>query len=54
MNNTEIESYFGVTLESNIIKQDSNTLVVLLPGIGYTLDRPLMDYSKKISIRIKV
>lgn len=53
MNNTEIESYFGVTLESNIIKQDSNTLVVLLPGIGYTLDRPLMDYSKKLALELK-
>ena len=53
MNNTEIESYFGVTLESNIIKQDSNTLVVLLPGVGYTLDRPLMDYSKKLALELK-
>lgn len=53
MNNTEIESYFGVTLESNIIKQDSNTLVVLLPGIGYILDRPLMDYSKKLALELK-
>lgn len=47
-----IKSYWGVNLESNIISQKSDTLVVIMPGIGYTLDRPLMDYSKKLALEL--
>ena len=46
----KINSYFGVTLESSVIDQNSNVLAVLLPGIGYTLDRSLMDYSKNLAV----
>ena len=47
-----IDSYWGVKLESKIISQKSTVLVVLLPGIGYTLDRPLLDYSKKLALEL--
>lgn len=45
-----INSHWGVNLECKVINQKSTTLVVLLPGIGYTVDRPLMDYSKKLAL----
>jgi predicted alpha/beta-hydrolase family hydrolase len=47
-----IKSYWGVNLESNVISQGSTILVVLMPGIGYTLNRPLMDYSKKLALQL--
>lgn len=47
-----IKSYWGVNLRTNIIRQKSNTLAVIMPGIGYTLDRPLMDYSKKLALEL--
>lgn len=52
MSDEFISSYWGVNLESRIVSQDSNTLAVLMPGIGYTLDRPLMDYSKKLVLQL--
>jgi len=45
-------SYWGVNLESKVIRQSSTTLAVLMPGIGYTLDRPLLDYSKKLALEL--
>lgn len=47
-----VKSYFGVTLESKVISQGSDVLVALLPGMGYTLDMPLMEYSKDLSLNI--
>ncbi|MFL0166726.1 alpha/beta fold hydrolase [Candidatus Clostridium helianthi] len=47
-----IGSYWGVNLESKVISQSSTTLAVLMPGIGYTLDRPLLDYSKKLALEL--
>lgn len=46
----KINSYYGITLESRVIDQNSNVLAVLLPGMGYTLDRSLMDYSKNLAV----
>lgn len=45
----KILSYFDVSIECNIIENYSDTLVVLLPGIGYTCQRSLLDYSKKLA-----
>lgn len=39
-----IKSQYNVILESRVIDNGSNILTVLLPGIGYTLARPLLDY----------
>ena len=46
----KINSYYGITLESRVIDQNSNVLAVLLSGMGYTLDRSLMDYSKNLAV----
>ena len=43
-----IKSQYNVILESRVIDNGSNILAVLLPGIGYTLARPLLDYSSKL------
>jgi len=48
--NKKINSYYGGVLESKVIEQNSDVLTVLLPGIGYTLDRALMDYSKNLAV----
>lgn len=48
----QINSKFGVTLKSCIIEKNSDTLAVLLPGIGYTNDRPLLDYSKRLCLEL--
>ncbi|EHI99464.1 hypothetical protein CDLVIII_2868 [Clostridium sp. DL-VIII] len=47
-----IISYWGVDLEDKIISKESGTLAVILPGIGYTVDRPLLDYSKKLALEL--
>lgn len=47
-----IKSIYNVNLESKVIVNDSDVLAVILPGIGYTLDRPLLDYSKKLCIEL--
>ncbi|WP_242982133.1 alpha/beta hydrolase [Clostridium sp. LS] len=52
MDDKIIYSYWGISLECEMIKQNSNVLVVLLPGIGYSLDRPLLDYSKKLALQL--
>lgn len=51
MNNRKsFQSYFGVYLENKVIEQASNVLVVLLQGIGYTYDMPLLYFSKKLAM----
>lgn len=47
-----IKSIYNVNLESKVIENNSNVLAVILPGIGYTLDRPLLDYSKKLCLEL--
>lgn len=46
----KFQSYFGVELENKVIEQGSNALVVLLQGIGYTYDMPLLYFSKKLAM----
>ncbi|EHJ00409.1 hypothetical protein CDLVIII_3864 [Clostridium sp. DL-VIII] len=54
MNETNIQfkSYWGETLSNKCIKQNSDVLAVILPGEGYTNDKPLMYYSSKISLEL--
>lgn len=47
-----IKSYWNVNLKSEIIDNGSDTLAVILPGIGYTCDRPLLDYNKRLMIQL--
>ncbi|MGN0143613.1 MAG: alpha/beta hydrolase [Clostridium sp.] len=47
-----LKSQYDVTLESRVSDNGSNILAVLLPGIGYTLERPLLDYSKKLCMEL--
>ncbi len=47
-----ILSYFEVSVECSIIENYSDTLVILLPGIGYTCDKALLDYSKKLACQL--
>lgn len=47
-----IKSIYNVQLESKVIDSNSEVLAVILPGIGYTLDRPLLDYSKKLCLEL--
>ena len=50
--NIEVESYAGTVLRQELSKQDSNTLVIILPGAGYTIYGPLMYYSYSIAVEL--
>ncbi len=41
----ETGSRFGVTIRHTLYAQDSNTLLVLLPGRGYYNEHPIMHYT---------
>ncbi len=47
--NIKILSHFEVMVECNLIENCSDTLVIILPGIGYTCHRALLDYSKRLA-----
>ncbi|WP_294373313.1 alpha/beta family hydrolase [uncultured Clostridium sp.] len=47
-----LKSSYDVYLESKVIENKSDILAVILPGIGYTLDRPILDYSKKLCLEL--
>lgn len=51
-NNNVIKSIYSVELAGRVIENGSDVLCIILPGIGYTLDRPLLDYSKKLCIEL--
>lgn len=51
-NADSIKSYWNAELKSKVIENGSDTLAVLVPGIGYTCDRPLLDYSKRLMIQL--
>lgn len=51
MNNV-INSYWGVELSPLSIKQGSDTLAVVLPGIGYTLDRVTLEYVSELELKL--
>ena len=43
-----IESYAGVTIQNRSAGESSQRLVVMLPGLGYTVDAPLFHYLSKV------
>ncbi|KJU71592.1 alpha/beta fold hydrolase [Clostridium baratii] len=50
MNN--VNSHWGVELIPILIKQGSDTLAVILPGIGYTIDRVTLEYSSELALKL--
>ena len=50
MNN--VNSHWGVELIPALIKQGSDTLAVILPGIGYTIDRVTLEYSSELALKL--
>ena len=48
-----MKSFWNVEINNKIINNDSNKLAVLLPGINYSTDRPLIDYSKRLAFEMK-
>lgn len=44
-------SYWGVNVQNEYRQQGSDTLVVLLPGQGYTIMAPLMYYSYLVALQ---
>ncbi|MGG5462222.1 alpha/beta fold hydrolase [Clostridium sp. B9] len=51
--NIEKDSMWGCATKNKFICNDSDKLVVLLPGMGYNLDKALMDYSKQLVLDLK-
>ena len=51
MNNV-INSYWGVELKPLSVKQGSETLAIVLPGIGYTLDRVTLEYASELVLKL--
>ena len=47
-----INSYWGIELKPYVTKQGSKTLAVVLPGIGYTLDRVTLEYSGELALNL--
>ena len=52
MSNKIIKSYWGVELSPRFIDARSKKLCIILPGIGYCLDRSYLDYSKQLAKEI--
>ncbi|MGM8368133.1 alpha/beta hydrolase [Clostridium perfringens] len=52
MSNKIIKSYWGVELSPRFIDSGSKKLCIILPGIGYCLDRSYLDYSKQLAKEI--
>lgn len=50
MNN--VNSHWGVELIPTLIKQGNDTLAVILPGIGYTIDRVTLEYSSELALKL--
>ncbi|MDZ4992733.1 alpha/beta hydrolase [Clostridium perfringens] len=49
MSDKIIKSYWGVELTPRFINAGGKKLCVILPGIGYCLDRSYLDYSKQLA-----
>ncbi len=49
----EISSYWKNSLIQELIEQDSDTLVILLPGNQYTTMAPLLYYSYNMALQLK-
>ena len=41
----KIPSFWGVSLENLLLSQNSDILTIILPGMGYTKDKPLLNQS---------
>lgn len=50
--NDIVKSYWGMNLKPLVIGKGSDTLAVILPGIGYTLDRVTLEYSSQLSLEL--
>lgn len=50
--NILFKSFWNVTTNNVLTCQDSEVLTVIIPGIGYTVDRPTMDYSKQLALEL--
>ncbi|EGT3617140.1 alpha/beta hydrolase [Clostridium perfringens] len=47
-----VRSYWGVDLSPRFIDAGGKKLCIILPGIGYCLDRSYLDYSKQLAKEI--
>ena len=47
----DLDSYFGVRIQSEYIDQNSNCLAVILPGQGYTNSKPLLHFSTELALQ---
>ncbi|MBP1888471.1 hypothetical protein J2Z53_000050 [Clostridium moniliforme] len=47
-----VKSYWGMDLKPLVVGKGSNTLAVVLPGIGYTLDRATLEYSSSLALEL--
>lgn len=45
----QIKSHWDVDIQGKFIKGQNNTLCIILPGVGYLLDRSYLDYSKQLA-----
>ncbi|MDY4948561.1 MAG: alpha/beta family hydrolase [Clostridium cadaveris] len=52
MNNKLTKSYWGVESNGKFTDNNSKTLSIILPGIGYLLDRSYLDYSKQLCLQM--
>ncbi|MGL4571927.1 MAG: alpha/beta hydrolase [Clostridium sp.] len=50
--NSIVKSYWGMNLKPVIIGKGSDTLAVITPGIGYTLDRVSLEYSSELCLEL--
>lgn len=48
----QFESHWGVTLKNKYIEQNSDILTITLPGEGYTNEKPIMYYSRKVALEL--
>jgi len=46
----EVNSYWGITIKNDYFMQDSDTLIVILPGYKYTILAPLLYYSLNVAL----
>ena len=51
--NIEKQSMWKCITKNKLICNESDTLVIILPGLGYTLDKALLDYSKQLILDFK-
>lgn len=52
--NIEKQSMWNCKTKNKLICNDSDTLVIVLPGLGYTLEKALLDYSKQLILDLKL